>query len=138
MSLTELLSGPLFSLSQVLPLCFPTLICDLRPRFLAKGRVGRGYRAIARNGRVLLATDRPLAAWVDQPGQVRLQTWHRAILPGDCARPYGILLVLRSSPFSASMPRYTTRLVGVPDLSCALALDLGGGLVLEFRQLSEE
>jgi hypothetical protein len=135
MVLTELLSGPLFTSPQDLPLCLHAQLCDLRPRFLPKGRVGQGYRAVARNGRVLLATNRPLAEWVDRPAQVRLQIWHRAILPGDRPEPYGILLCLRDILESALMPIYTTRLVGMPDPSCALAVELGGGLVLEFRNI---
>ena len=135
---TELLWGRLVSSPQIGPLHIHAQICDLRPRFLPKGRVGRGYRAIARNGRVLLATDRPLAEGVDQPAQVRVQTWHRAILPGDRAETYGILLCLRSDPVVVSMPNYAARLVGVPAPFCVLALDVGGGLILEFRDLAEK
>src|SRR5437870_1095548 len=94
----ELLSGPLFPGPQALPLCLQVWTCDLRPRFLAKGRVGQSYRAVARNGRVLLAADRSFAELTDRPAQVRVQIWHRVILPGDPAEPYGILLCVRSDP----------------------------------------
>jgi hypothetical protein len=138
MLLTGLLWGPLVSPPQIWPLRLDARICDLRPRFLPKDRVGQGYRAIARNGRVLLATDRPLTECVDLPARVRLQTWHRAILPGDRAEPFGLLLCIRSLSPSAPRPTYTTRLVTMPDPSCRLALDLGGRLVLEFQRIADE
>src|SRR5437870_4378628 len=134
MLISELLSGPLFTGAQALPLRLDAWMCDLRPRFLAKGRVGQGYRAIARNGRVLLATDQPLAELVERPAQARLQVWHRAILPGDAAEPYGIVLWMRSDPRSAPCPVYTTKLVRDPAPCCVLAIQLGGGLVLEFQK----
>jgi hypothetical protein len=136
MLFTELVWGPLFTSPLVLPLSLNVRLCDLRSRFLAKGRVGRGYRAIARNGRVLFAADHPLAEWVNRPAQVRLQPWHRAILQGDRAEPYGILLCVRTPPPSAPQANYTTRLVETPDASFALAVGVGGGLALEFRATS--
>jgi hypothetical protein len=134
MVISELLSGSLFTGAQALPLRLEVWMCDLRPRFLPKGRVGPGYRAIARNGRVLLATQQSLAELVNRPAQTRLQVWHRAILPGDPAEPYGIVLCVRSNPLSAPCPIYRTRLVRAPAPRCALALELGGGLVLEFQR----
>jgi hypothetical protein len=134
MLIRELLSGQLFNTAQALPLRLDAQLCDLRPRFLAKGCVGRSYRAIARNGRVLLATDQPLAELADRVAQTRLQVWHQAILPGDRAEAYGILLCVRCDPLSAPYPIYTTRLVRAPDPSCALAVELGGGFVLEFQR----
>jgi hypothetical protein len=136
MLITELLWGPLFA-SQALPLRLHALLCDLRPRFLPKGRVGQTYRAIARNGKVLLATDRSLDDLADQPAQVRLQVWHRAILPGDQAKPYGILLCMRNKSGSVITPMYRTRLIRSPAANGALALDVGGGLVLEFEKTGE-
>ena len=99
MLLTDLVWGPLLASPQALPLTLHTRLCDLRTRFLPKGAVRQGHRAIARNGRVLLATDRPLAELADRPAQVRLQVWHRAILPGDAPAPYGILLCVRCARF---------------------------------------
>src|SRR5262245_62037945 len=92
--LRPLLSGPLVE-SAGWPLVLHPALCDLRPRFLAKGQVGRGGRAVARNGRVLLAADRPLPELAGRAAHVRLQTWHRALLPGDPPEPHGILLCLR-------------------------------------------
>src|SRR5947209_19911878 len=74
------------------PVVLIARMCDLRPRFLAKGQIGRGYRAIARNGRILLASDVPLPQLDGVVVSVRVQTWHRTILPGDPAEPYGLLL----------------------------------------------
>src|SRR5438552_7971751 len=92
---SSLLRGPLLREAGRLPLTLHVRWCDLRPRLIAKGRAGRGYRAVARNGRVLLASDVPLA---DLPGRVtrlRIQTWHKVILSGDAPKPYGILLCVR-------------------------------------------
>ena len=85
-AVSDLLQGSLIE-GDRWPLSFVAVLCDLRPRFLPKGQVGRGYRAIARNGRVLLASPLPLPAWIGQVGRLRLQTWHKAILPGESPRP---------------------------------------------------
>jgi hypothetical protein len=127
----DLLQGPLLA-SGRWPLGFHAVLCDLRPRFLAKGHAGRGWRAVARNGRILLASDLPLAELPGRTARLRLQTWHRAILPGDAPEPYGILLCVDSAgaPGEAC---YTSRLVRSPEGPFDLALTVGGGLVLEFR-----
>lgn len=138
MLIDELLSGSLFTGAQAFPLHLDAWMCDLRPRFLAKTRVGQGYRGIARNGRVLLATDQPLADLANRPTQTRLQVWHRAILPGDAAEPYGILLCVRSDRHSAPDPSYRTRLAKAPTLGGSLVLELGGGMVLEFQKIGAE
>jgi hypothetical protein len=127
------LRGPLLTLSGRWPVNLAALLCDLRPRLLPKGRAGRGYRAVARNGRVLVASDRPLAELPGLVSQVRIQTWHRVLLPGDRPEPYGLLLCIRSAADPCPGPVYATRLVPCPEEPFDLALDLGGGLVLEFR-----
>lgn len=129
--INHLLAGPLVAGDAPWPLALTVRLCDLRPRFLDKGRAGHGYRAIARNGRVLLASDRPLAELPGRVARARLQTWHRAILPGEPARPYGVLLSLRCGHRHAEEPIYTARLVRDPEEGFALTLDVGGGLVLE-------
>src|SRR5262245_40888763 len=68
---------------------------DLRPRFLAKGRGGRGYRYVARNERVLLAAERPLDELIHRTARLRFQTWHRSLLAGDLPEPFGVLLAVR-------------------------------------------
>jgi hypothetical protein len=128
----DLIRGPLLTAAAPWPLSLCVLLCDLRPRFLAKGQAGRGHRAIARNGRILLAADRPLAELVGRCARLRLQTWHRAILPGDRPKPYGLLLCVR--PADGEEPQFETLLVSQPDGSAELALDVGGGQALHFRR----
>jgi hypothetical protein len=129
------LRGPLLAEARRWPLSFGAVLCDLRPRFLPKCRVGRGYRAVARNGRVLLASDLPLDELTGRAARVRLQTWHRAILAGDTPEPYGLLVCVRCLGEGEEPPRYGTRLVQIPEEPFDLALDVGGGLVLEIRRI---
>lgn len=131
----DLLRGPLLD-GAAWPLTLTAYLCDLRPRFLPKGTGGRGHRAVARNGRVLLASDLPLADLPGRGARVRLQTWHRAVLPGDRPKAHGLLLCVRGA--KGAVPEYGTRLVREPEADYGLALDLGGGLVLEFRTIEPE
>src|SRR5437879_6049510 len=89
---SRILWGPLWATAGTLPLTLSATLCDLRPRFIQKYQVGRGYRAIARNGRVLLASDCSLADLAGRCARVRFQTWHQAILGGDKPKPYGLLI----------------------------------------------
>ncbi len=130
---SELLQGSLVAAGGPWPLSLWARLCDLRPRFLVKDRVGPGCRAVARNGRVLLASDRPLEAAIGQLARVRLQTWHRAILPGDVAQPYGILLCVRGIARGGLPTVYETSIQQIPVPPTALGIDLGGGRVLVFR-----
>jgi hypothetical protein len=144
----ELLRGRPEMAGRPWPLTLRAQLCDLRPRFLPKGAVGRGdplarapaeavsrrgYRAVARNGRVLLASDQPVTELAGRIAEVRLQTWHRIILPGDPPMPYGILLCIRCSE-SAADPEYVTRLARRGEGPADLELDVGGGLVLQFQR----
>jgi hypothetical protein len=131
----DLLRGPLLTAAGPWPLSLCVLLGDLRPRFLAKGQAGRGYRAVARNGRVLLAGDRPLADLAGRCVRLRLQTWHRTVLPGDRPKPHGLLLCVRSA--AGQGPEFEARLARHGDGSAdlALALDVGGGQALHFRRL---
>jgi hypothetical protein len=128
----DLLHGPLLD-RALWPLMLCVLLCDLRPRFLPKGRAGRGHRAVARNGRVLLASDVPVTALTGRPALVRLQTWHRALLPSDRPKAHGLLLCVRDA--GDAVPQHGTRLVRVPEEPFELAVEVGGGLVLEFRRM---
>jgi hypothetical protein len=130
MAFSELLRGPL--LASELPLHLDVQFCDLRPRFISKGQVGRSYRAIARNGRVLLATDCPLAELIQRVSRLRIQIWHRAILAGDTAEAYGLLLSIRTNSKTSRGLVHTARLVKAPGRFCELAIDVGGGMILEF------
>ncbi|MFL5241718.1 MAG: hypothetical protein ACJ8FY_06390 [Gemmataceae bacterium] len=129
----KLLWGPLASDVGCLPLLLDVILCDLRPRMLAKCRVGKGYRAISRNGRILLAAPAPLEDWAGQPTRLRLQVWHKAILPGDRLEPFGLLMSLRKlETIQGSM--FKASLLPQPGENFALALDLGGNTVMEFRR----
>lgn len=129
-----LLRGALRDASGTLPLLVRAVLTDLQPRFLPKCRVGRGYRAVARNGQVLLASAEPLADLVGREVLVRFQVWHRAILPGDAPKPYGILICINTASQSTSGPLHETRLTKAGGTIPALALDVGGGLFLEFKE----
>jgi len=128
----NLLSGPLPG-GLPWPLTFPAVLCGLRRRFLPKGTAGRGHRAVARNGRVLLCSDLPPDCLVGRPALVRLQTWHKAILPGDAPAPYGVLLYARTQGELPAGPFWTIQLVQVREATSDLVLDVGGGMALAFN-----
>jgi hypothetical protein len=133
----DLLGGRLLLRNPAWPILLTAVVGDLRPHFIAKGRVGRSYRAIARNGRVLLASDLPLEELVGRMVRVRLQEWRRSILPDDVPEPYGLLLCLRSQAESAAAP-LCAQLTATASPDAELVLDVGGRLKLEFcvRQLN--
>jgi hypothetical protein len=118
------------------PLLLRVRLCDLRLRFLDKGRAGNGFRAVARNGRVLLCSDRAVNELAGRETWLRLQTWHKIHLPGDKPMPFGILLCTGEADKhrgrSGEMPRFITRLVAVGQSRGELCLDVGGRLSLEF------
>src|SRR5262249_26159864 len=131
-AIAHLLAGPLVE-SGPFPLSLVVLLGDLRPRFLPKCRVGSGYRAVARNGRVLLASDLPVPELTGLTAWVRLQTWNRAILQGDRPEPYGVLLCVRQCDGPVAQPVRTARLLAAKEATAeAFHLDVGGGLVLSF------
>jgi hypothetical protein len=118
-----------------LPILFTAVLCDLRPRFLAKGGAGRGYRAVARNGRVLLASDLPVEELAGRIARVRLQIWHKAILPDDPPLPYGVLLCVRQVALLEGETLYQTRLIantgGLSESPSLLRVAFGGGRSLD-------
>jgi hypothetical protein len=107
------------------PLTLHAVLGDLRPAFIPKGTAGRGHRAVARNGRVLLAADRPVDGLTGRAAVVRFQTWHRAVLPGEPPEPYGVLLCVRTA---GELPGSVgeLRLTGVREAGAGLCVDLGG------------
>jgi hypothetical protein len=117
-------------------LCFRALLCDLRPRFIPKCRVGNGYRAVARNGRVLLASNLPLESLIEREANIRLQPWRKVILPGERPETYGVLMCARSAHGLRSLLEghtvYQSCLLNEPQSSTDLAVDVGGGKVLVF------
>jgi hypothetical protein len=127
----ELLSGPCAH-AGTWPLGLTAWLCDLRPRLLPKGRAGKGYRAIARNGRVLLASHQPLAELTGRRALVRLQTWHRRILAQYPPEPFGILVTVRTLDLVETPPVYHTQLLPHGDGPFDLGLDLGGRTLLGF------
>ncbi len=131
-STSAVIWGPLLDAAGSLPISLPVRCCDLRPRFLAKGTVGRGHRAVARNGRVLLASDVPLAELADQVVRLRFQKWHKTILPGDRPAPWGVLLCARRANV---VPEYLARLTPRCEERFDLALDVGGGMMVLFQRI---
>lgn len=144
------LSGPLWT--GALPFALTARLCDLRPRFLVKGEMGRGYRFIARNGRILLASERSLAELAGKTVCLRVQTWHKSILPGETPVPYGLLLCVRECAVvervyatclapdpKAPRPRgargetmASATESSRPSFAAQLTIEVGGGHVLAF------
>jgi hypothetical protein len=141
----KLLSGRLVEGSFPWPLLLHVVLCDLRPRFLAKGQLGGGHRAVARNGRVLLASRLPLADLPGRTVQLRLQTWHKVILSGDAPEPHGLLLCVQPPAGPTPPPSHAARLHRPAGLPCSLtaepatdlSLDVGGEMTLTFLRLRE-
>jgi hypothetical protein len=129
----HLLNGPLLAAGVPWPLTLRARLGDLRPRFLPKGPAGRGFRAVARNGRVLLASDRPASELAGRAAEVRLQTWHRVILSGEAPRPWGVLLCVRCLDDAAEVD-YVAQLGRAAEGAFDLALEVGGGMRLQFRR----
>jgi hypothetical protein len=124
------LRGPVLDAAGGRPISLTVRLCDLRSRFLAKGSVGRGRRAVSRNGRVLLASDAPLAELADQVVHLRFQTWHKVLLPGEPPEPWGVLMCVRRAD---AKPDYVARLTPASHPPFALALDVGGEMSLIFE-----
>jgi hypothetical protein len=143
-NIEDLISGPLLLKAGRLPFSFGAVFCDVRPRMIAKRQVGRGYRAVARNGRILLASDRPLADLAGRVTRIRIQHWHRVILPGEDPELCGLLLHVRCEERRSQTPAgeqalvhqlskeplYGMQLVSRCRDGCDLTLDVGGGMIL--------
>jgi hypothetical protein len=130
--ISGLVHGRLFT-SGNWPLILEARWCNVRPAFIPKGQVGRHYRAISRSGRILLASDRSLAELAGRLVRVRLQTWHKVILPGTRAEPYGILLCVQEISAPGPGPYYEATLGEPGDDNADLSLEVGALRVLEFR-----
>ena len=126
----NLLSGPLLE-GGTWPLTLRIVLCNLRPRFIPKGSAGRGCRAISRNGRILLCSDLPSEDLEGRSALIRLQTWHKAILPGDVPEPYGLLLYVRTQD-DARGSLGKCCLVSSRTAGGELLLEVGGGMTLAF------
>jgi hypothetical protein len=132
--LSDLLRGPLTAMGTW-PLLLAAKWCNLRPAFLPKGQVGRHFRAVSRNGRVLVASDMPLEAMSGRVVSARFQTWHKAILPEELPVAWGVLLCIRAERGSGAAPMYEARLVHEGQDDSALILEVGGLRVLEINSL---
>jgi hypothetical protein len=138
--LKDLAWGPLLESLGSDSVCFRAVLCDLSPRFIPKCRVGRGYRAVARNGRVLLASNMPLESLRDREAEIRLQTWRKVILPGDTPEVYGVLMCARRVvpgcrswlEQQAGKMILQSQLVKSCRSSIDLAVNVGGGTILVF------
>jgi hypothetical protein len=127
-----LLGGSVECLGRGLSL--DAVLCDLRPALLPKGTVGRHHRAVARNGRVLVASTLPPGELAGRAARLRLSYWHRRILPDDPPEPYGLLACVR--PLGAEAA-YQGVLAGAAVPDALLSIDLGGGRVLSFTRRQE-
>jgi len=136
--LAPLLGGLLLEQNDVLPaegLQMTTALGDLGRAFIPKGGVGRHYRAVSRNGRVLLATDRPLEECGNRIVWLRIACSHRQILSDDESCQWGVLLVAWTPPelSAAASPRpvvYEAHISRDLAPGAELSIDLGGLRVL--------
>lgn len=136
--LASLVGGRLLERAGTLPdggLCLTALLCDWDRAFIAKGTVGRHYRAVSRNGRVLLASDRPLEESAGRLVRLRIAHWHRQILPGELPSPWGIVLAawtLHELPdgHSPCSIVYKASIFRDPAPDAGLSIGLGGLRVL--------
>jgi hypothetical protein len=110
------------------------VLCRLRPALISKGRVGKHHRAVARNGRVLLASALALDELEGQEVTLRVAPWHRRVLPGDAPRPEGVLLCAwpgRPAPaVRDAQALHRAVVAGAADPAGVLHIDLGGLRVL--------
>jgi hypothetical protein len=114
---------------------FHAILCDLRPRFIPKGRVGRSFRAISRNGRILLISRIPLDELLGREVVIRLQPWRKVILIGDKPVLFGILMCVQDSYTASPLDPMTTEILQARPLDSPLApgeivMDVGGRSIL--------
>lgn len=142
----SLLNGRMLERPGAVPaagLCLRAVLCDWGRAFIAKGMVGRHYRAISRNGRVLLASDRPLVELKDRLLRLRITHWHRQILPGKSPSPWGLVLsawtlVEQAEDASPRPTVYRAHVSRVPLPQADLSIDLGGLRVLSLTSATDE
>lgn len=104
------------------------------PAFIPKGRIGRHFRAISRNGLILLMSSLGTGSFESLPAELRLSTWHQRIFKESAPEPYGVLMILR--PLAAVRPsldsrQYCSMALGASaDADAELVLDPGGNKFL--------
>ena len=142
--LKHLISGPLLESGDRQLICFRAILGDLRPRFIPKGQIGRGYRAIARNGMVLLASRYPLGELIGREADIRLQAWRKVILPGEKPEIFGVLICVQGFEDSSYLNRsqkheiFHARLSDTDVASAEITLDVGGGSTLVLEKENRE
>lgn len=107
--------------------------------FISKGKIGRHFRAVSRNGMVLLIGAEQHAEISAARMRLRMSIWHRAHLPNEAAEPWGILLYAQRGEANgpAAIPAAGHRgLIASLDADhapdSALSIELGGQRVLNF------
>jgi len=141
--LKHLISGPLLESGDRQSICFRAILGDLRSRFIPKGQIGRGYRAIARNGRVLLASMQPLDQLIGREADIRLQAWRKVILPGEEPEIFGVLICVQGFEDSSYLNRSQKHEIFHVRLSddaasAEITLDVGGGSTLVLEKENHE
>jgi len=141
--LKHLIFGPLLESGDRQSICFRAILGDLRPRFIPKGQIGRGYRAIARNGRVLLTSRYPLDELIGREADIRLQAWRKVILPGEEPEIFGVLICVQGFEDSSYLNRSQKHEIFHVRLSddaasAEITLDVGGGSTLVLEKENHE
>jgi hypothetical protein len=100
------------------------------PAFIPKGKVGRHFKSISRNGLVILMSTFPPR---DVPNStavhLRVAVWHRSHLQNDPAMAYGLLLhaqPLQGISTHSRERRYRAEVTASHSSDAALSLELGG------------
>lgn len=137
--LRSIAQGPLWremEKSSRTSLSIETTLPPLSPAFLPKGQMGRHFRAVSRNGQVLLMSPQPLGEMEHRRVRLRVSIWHRAHLPREAPGPWGLLLFARALEVSAGpgvqFPVLAAALGGAHACEAALSVELGGGRFLNF------
>jgi hypothetical protein len=102
----------------------------LRPAFIPKGKIGRHFKSVSRNGLILLMTtastdDLQYSTAV----RLRIAIWHRAHLHTESATPYGLLLhaqPLQIISTKSHQRLYRAEVTASHSAGAALSLELGG------------
>jgi hypothetical protein len=125
--------GPLWDESEAsrrASLLLNVTLPPLGPAFIAKGKVGRHFKAISRNGLVILMSTFPPR---DVPNstavRLRVAVWHRSHLQHEPATPYGLLLHAQVLQITGTLPHdrvYRAEVTASHSSDAALSLELGG------------
>jgi hypothetical protein len=132
--------GPLwveFRESDETSVTLNAVLCPLGRAFIDKGKIGKHYRSISRNGLVLLMSRHSVEELENAAIRVRFSIWHQSHLRGERATPRGILLCA-NIPEAASregdqMGDFMRTVVARESVAeAALSIDLGAQRSLNF------